>query len=182
MITVRTELPLREGHDLEQRERQFSNLLAINAVAAGKAEATPETQYQLDCVLIELLNKNSYLSELRDTLEEIIRRSNYNELQSLLRRLDYEIESDRQSQRSDELFNLVHKEVLSDLQHRFPALTPSELRICVLIKKGLRSKEIASALHLSKHTVDTHRKVIRRKVSASPELDLDAILGRYSKD
>lgn len=45
-----------------------------------------------------------------------------------------------------------------------PALAPREREVVQLIAEGLSSKEIASRLHLSPHTIDTHRRNIMRKL------------------
>ncbi|MFW5798719.1 MAG: response regulator [Planctomycetota bacterium] len=50
------------------------------------------------------------------------------------------------------------------LTERFARLSPSEIRICELIRRGLGSKEIAEIENLSPETVSTHRKNIRRKL------------------
>lgn len=50
------------------------------------------------------------------------------------------------------------------LETRSSRLTPRELEICNMIKNGLTSKEIASALHNSIETVFKQRKIIRRKL------------------
>jgi len=50
------------------------------------------------------------------------------------------------------------------LSNQIPGLTPSEIRICELVKNGMSSKEIASTLHLSPATVSRHREHIRRKL------------------
>lgn len=56
-------------------------------------------------------------------------------------------------------------------------LSPREVEIVRLVAKGLIAKEIAGELHLSTHTVYTHRKNIMRKlkISSSPELVLYAV-------
>lgn len=43
-------------------------------------------------------------------------------------------------------------------------LTPTELRICHMLREGIPSKNIAQAFNLSVETVQTHRKNIRRKL------------------
>ncbi len=56
-------------------------------------------------------------------------------------------------------------------------LTPREIEIVGLVSKGLVAKEIADKLHLSTHTVYTHRKNIMKKLglNTSSELVLYAL-------
>ena len=42
-------------------------------------------------------------------------------------------------------------------------LTPREIEICNMIKHGLSNKEMAELLHISVHTIETHRDNIRHK-------------------
>jgi PAS domain S-box-containing protein len=44
------------------------------------------------------------------------------------------------------------------------SLSPMELRVAVMIKGGFGSEDIARLLHLSPHTVKTHRRSIRKKL------------------
>lgn len=46
----------------------------------------------------------------------------------------------------------------------FQVLTPREIEVCRLVRDGSSTKEIASNLHLTFETVQTHRKNIRRKL------------------
>lgn len=46
----------------------------------------------------------------------------------------------------------------------FSSLTPTEQRVCLLIRVGLSTEQIAAHLGLSAHTVQSHRKSIRRKL------------------
>jgi DNA-binding NarL/FixJ family response regulator len=57
-------------------------------------------------------------------------------------------------------------------------LTDRQLEIFRLIGQGLSTREIASRLHISVHTVDTHRENIKRKlaVDSGRELDRRAVL------
>ncbi len=56
-------------------------------------------------------------------------------------------------------------------------LTPREIEVVQLIAKGLIAKEIAGRLHLSTHTIYTHRKNIMKKLNlnTSSELVLYAV-------
>ncbi|MGD8412775.1 MAG: PAS domain S-box protein [Candidatus Latescibacterota bacterium] len=53
---------------------------------------------------------------------------------------------------------------VSRFQENLTKLTPRELDICELIKKGFSSKEIATYLNVSVQTVHKHRQLIRRKL------------------
>jgi len=46
------------------------------------------------------------------------------------------------------------------------------LQVFLLIGKGIRTTEIAKQLHLSRHTIDSHRENIRKKLNLKdgPEL------------
>lgn len=63
------------------------------------------------------------------------------------------------------------------LARRFARLTPTELRICQSIRRGLSSKEIAQADGITAETVEAHRKNIRRKLNiANEQVNLAAYL------
>ena len=46
-------------------------------------------------------------------------------------------------------------------------LTPTQQQVLLLLMSGLSSKEIAEALHVSLHTIKTHRKHIRKKMGVT---------------
>ncbi len=62
------------------------------------------------------------------------------------------------------------------LQERFPDLTPTELKVCTLLGSNLTSKDIANLLNLSIHTVETHRRRIRKKLGLAPETNLTTFM------
>jgi len=51
-----------------------------------------------------------------------------------------------------------------EISRKALGLTPKEIEICNMITSGMTSKEIASVLHVSCRTVDTHRANIRKKL------------------
>ena len=60
----------------------------------------------------------------------------------------------------------------SETEEPSTPLTPREIEIVQLIAKGLIAKEIARTLHLSTHTVYTHRKNIMKKLSLNTASEL----------
>ncbi len=64
------------------------------------------------------------------------------------------------------------------LRNLVAALSRSEIVVCNLIRKNSPSKDIAAQLGISKHTVDTHRKSIRRKLRLNEKESLYSVLIR----
>lgn len=60
----------------------------------------------------------------------------------------------------------------SDIFQKIQKLTPRELEICKLISKARTSQNIADTLYISKHTVETHRKNILRKLNVNNIVEL----------
>lgn len=68
----------------------------------------------------------------------------------------------------------ITQKVMKRMQHRFSddqayageiRLTTRETEVLSLIGKGLKSKEVADALHIEKSTVETHKNNIREKLN-----------------
>jgi DNA-binding CsgD family transcriptional regulator len=72
---------------------------------------------------------------------------------------------------------LLNKDVIAEEDCNPTTLTEREIEIIQEVGSGLTSKQIGIKLHISAHTVQTHRKNIMRKlkVSSVSELLLYAI-------
>lgn len=64
-----------------------------------------------------------------------------------------------------------------EVNHRY-GLTPQEVGTLALAAKGRTSPQIADALHLSPHTVDTYLKRAARKLGARNRIEATAIAAR----
>ncbi len=60
-------------------------------------------------------------------------------------------------------FVKVYNDFDVNLSKRTPYLTPQKIKICALIKIGMRNKEISHLLHIHEKTVEAHRIHIRKK-------------------
>jgi len=83
------------------------------------------------------------------------------------------------SEAFDYLLKPVNIDVLQTTINRFSATTQTnlskrELEIIRLIAKGENSKNIGEKLHISRHTVDTHRRTILEKTDCSNAAELIA--------
>jgi len=69
-------------------------------------------------------------------------------------------------------YDSIEVEKMSKASSPEKQLTERELEIAKLVCQELSSEKIAEALHLSLHTVNTHRKNILKKINAKNAIDL----------
>ena len=66
---------------------------------------------------------------------------------------------------------------INHLSRRFLSLTPTEIKICNMIRSGLRTKEIAQIQGVSMATINRHREHIRQKLEiTNKEINLTTFL------
>lgn len=63
-----------------------------------------------------------------------------------------------------ENFDLIHKNFFRKLKERYPALTPSDLKLCTLLRLNYSSKEIAGMMNISIRGVEAARYRLRKKL------------------
>jgi tetratricopeptide (TPR) repeat protein len=83
---------------------------------------------------------------------------------SLMQRIDEGERSDEEWERFERHFHQLHPAFAQQLLERCAELTPSELKVCSLLRVGLSSKEMANLLCTTIRTVEKHRQHIRRKL------------------
>jgi len=73
-------------------------------------------------------------------------------------------------------FEKMYPQFFTALSQRSMHLTPTEMKICALLRLNLSSKDIASMLAISVNTANTHRRSIRRKLNLNGDENLTAYL------
>ncbi len=63
------------------------------------------------------------------------------------------------------------------VSHSLDSLSSREIEIVNLLKSGLSNKQVAESLHISFHTVRTHRKNIFKKLNCTNVVELIQLLG-----
>jgi PAS domain S-box-containing protein len=133
-----------------------------------------------------LLEKNIALTEILNHIED--QRQDYK--QQICREIEQAILPAMQRAKLEEITSFPKmlenleanlKSILSRdidvLRNRLSKLSPREIEICDLIKRGKTSKEISDILSLALTTVQTHRQQIRRKLEiAGKEVNLSTFL------
>lgn len=78
-----------------------------------------------------------------------------------------------------ELFEHINPEFEQRLRKDFPTLSKMEFKVCILIRSGLTSIQIAELLSISERTVENHRYNIRKKFSVGQDEGLIQFLNKY---
>ncbi|MDB5035131.1 MAG: photosystem assembly protein Ycf3 [Chlorobi bacterium] len=95
---------------------------------------------------------------------------------ALVRLIEHNSTTDHSWQMFEQQFRHIHNDFMGTLSGRYATLTPTELKICSLLKMNLSNKEIGSLLSIADRTVDTHRTSIRRKLGLKGGDNLTAFL------
>jgi len=69
-------------------------------------------------------------------------------------------------------FKLVHFDFIERLSRLYPTLSPSELKVCALMKINLTTKEMSNLLCQSERSIETYRYRIRKKIHLSSNRNL----------
>jgi tetratricopeptide (TPR) repeat protein len=75
-------------------------------------------------------------------------------------------------------FSSAHPDFMAKLEKKYPDLTPQELRLCSLVRLGLKTPEISKLLSLSERTLENHRFNIRKKLALHTEQSLQEFLNK----
>jgi hypothetical protein len=120
-----------------------------------------------------LESKNAALREVLSSVEQEKKRVGQSVVRNVEAVVQPLVDSLRQQvpARAQPIVDLLERSLVEisspfadQLTRRFHRLTPTELRICTMIRSGRTSKEIARACHISPATVRKHRENIRRKL------------------
>jgi ligand-binding sensor domain-containing protein len=159
------EMLLLEQKRLQEKNDQLENQLKNKTIElANKAKETQD--------------KDSLLPRLKEKLEAAQKKPEltsgfWNEMYRLL---DSNINQDDNTfeMQMDEL----HQEFFQKLRTKFPDLTTNDLRLCVYLKLGFSSKEIADFSNIKPSSVYINRSRLRKKLGLDSEQDLGDFLNK----
>jgi tetratricopeptide (TPR) repeat protein/DNA-binding CsgD family transcriptional regulator len=150
-------------HETEtaQKERNIFRLQSEQL----KAENEFKTK-ELSAMALHLVQKNETLESLLNIANRIVAQSSKQTRQfaeEMVHQIERNLRDDNAWQLFNQQFTQLHSGFTQTLSDKFPMLTPMEIKICVLLKIHLNTKEIAAALVLSTRTVEDHRNRMRKK-------------------
>lgn len=123
-----------------------------------------------------LIKKNNILNKLQTDLRIInsslgndVAKNNIN---SLIKRLDKEIDNEKQWKVFNMHIEQVYEVLFKKLKESYPELTPRELSLCAYLRMNISSKEIATLMNISARGVEISRYRIRKKLHLDREANL----------
>jgi PAS domain S-box-containing protein len=149
-------------------------------------EALKKTAQQLKADREALQEKNIALKQFLDTIEK--ERQNYKHhisqelsraVMPILKHMRDRTESghSKKLQTLEKRLQMILSRDIDVFQDCLARLSPSEVKVCELVKNGMSSKEISNALNVSLYTVHKHREQIRKKLGiCNTEVNLTTYL------
>lgn len=138
-----------------------------------------QQQQQIAELELALAERTRLLSETRRQLVRIIRdcdEASRPRMRKLLERVEEGTTPTTTRRTFDEWLDQSKRTFVRRLSVRFPTLTPTELKICSLLKLNMRTREIASLLHTSVRNIESHRYWIRKKLALPKAVNLSTYL------
>jgi tetratricopeptide (TPR) repeat protein/DNA-binding CsgD family transcriptional regulator len=163
-----------------ERDSEVQRLRVVSSERETEVQQlrAEHSERELSNSTLQLIAQTELLAELRDDLLKFVRKfpmpdGAAKELRERLKALpckavDWE--------KFDTQFKSAHPEFTKKLLTKHPELSPTELRICSLVRMNLKSEDIARLLCLSERTVEDHRTNVRKKMKLKRAEDLMSYL------
>ena len=169
--------------DVDQRlhESEMTAYRHQNNVLRNRME---QKEQELTTFALKLSQKNEFIRYVNRRIVQIIRNNRAGKtamLQELLQQVRSNEESMDEYRKFEEQFTDVQREFTAELSRRYPVLTPTEIKICALLRMHLSSKQVASLLFLDVRTIDGHRYRIRKKLGLADKANLMLHLSTFHR-
>lgn len=131
---------------------------------------------------IQIIRKNNFLEDLRSELKKIksgAKKERLHTVNDLVRSIDTNVTGDEDWNDFKLTVEQVQPDFFSRLTDRYPDLTPSDLRLCALLKLNLSSNDIASILNISSDSLRIARYRLRKKLGLEKNATLFSFLMNY---
>ena len=116
---------------------------------------------------LQIVQKNKTLKEVTQRLKQINKRSDIDKtkhLNRLVKEVDLSFKQDKDWEEFKVFFESVDPDFYPKLQKLVPDLTPTELRLCTLLRLNMSSKNIAAILKVAPDSIRIARYRLRKKM------------------
>jgi len=125
---------------------------------------------------MSMIQKSKSLTGIKKDLGKLAREigdeliTNY--INSIIRKINREMDTESQWNVFEKHFESVHEEFLKRLKARFPDLTPREMKLCAYLRLNISSKEVATLMNISTRGVEISRYRLRKKLNLEHDTNL----------
>jgi len=165
---------LSQKNELEVHRRQTAEL--------ETQKVTRELDFkkqELAAKALQLARKNEFLQSVHEQVDSMRTNTEVSVAESA-RRINKQIMRDIESEEDWEQFlasfREVHRDFLEQLQHAYPDISKSEVRLACLMKMNLSGKELAALLNISPDGIKKARYRLRKKMNLDSEVDIQEFL------
>jgi tetratricopeptide (TPR) repeat protein len=172
-------------HTRDRKIMHQENELEVQRRQAAEMEThrmTRELDFkkqELAAKALQLARKNEFLLSVHDQVDHI--RTNpevsvSDSARQITRQIMRDVESEEDWDQFLSSFREVHRDFMEQLQHIYPEISKSEMRLACLMKMNLSGKEIASMLNISPDGIKKARYRLRKKLDLDSEVDIQEFL------
>ena len=127
-----------------------------------------------------LINKNEFISDIKNSLNAVSKKSSITERTKELTKIIKNIEKNKRKDNDWDQFEFhfdrVHGDFSKRLKTKYPNLSPQERRMGAYLRMNLSSKEIANLLNISVRGVEISRYRLRKKLGMDREVNLSEFI------
>ena len=127
-----------------------------------------------------IIRKNKILNSVKQELAKLSNQAKSEmveqELRKISRKIDRDINNEKNWEVFDRYFDDVHQEFLNRLKEKHPELSPKDLRLASYLRMNISSKEIAPLLNISIRGVEISRYRLRKKLNLDRNTNLTEYL------
>lgn len=117
---------------------------------------------------MSIVEQKEYFGKISESLRSLLSEKRNDIREEKLKKLDVEIRQRMSFTDKVEDFNIriekMHRDFMGRLTQLYPDLSPNEIRLAVLIRLGISSKEIATLMNISPKSVEINRYRLRKKL------------------
>lgn len=149
---------------LEKQEREITRLRNEKL----EAELTHKSK-ELASATMMIINHAEFLKSMRSNIQSLILNGKFkcNEGNNLLSMINNNLTDEDEWNHFQDNFDLIHENFFRKLKEQYPSLTPSDLKLCTLLRLNYSSKEIGKMLNISIRGVEAARYRLRKKLALS---------------
>lgn len=161
---------------IEQQEKQIIKLRAEKL----ESELTYKGK-ELASATMLIISHAEFLQRLKTKIQQLALEGKINrsESNSLLNMIGENTTDEDEWNIFQENFDLIHENFFRNLKTRYSTLTPTDLKLCSLLRLNYSTKEIARLLSLSTRGVESARYRLRKKLNLEENDNLVEFLIKF---